>query len=69
MEIVWERKKKVEGKKELVQLESEMDELYLEFPGGFVEEKEKNLALDKEKRKRVLLKKEEETWRQKSRVN
>jgi hypothetical protein len=69
MVIVWERKKKVEGKKELVQLESELDKLYSEFPGGFVEEKDKLSVLDKEQRKRTLLKQEEETWRQKSRVN
>jgi hypothetical protein len=67
--IVWERKKKAEGKKELVQLDSELDELYSEFPGGFVEDKVKISVLDKEQRKMVLLKQEEETWRQKSRVN
>jgi hypothetical protein len=66
---VWERKKKVEGKKELVQLESELEKLYSDFLGGFVKEIDKLLVLDKEKRKLVLLRQEEETWRQKSRVN
>jgi hypothetical protein len=64
MVIVWERKKKDEGKKELVQLESDLDKLYTDFPGGFVEEKDKLSVLDKEQRKRTLLKQEEETWRQ-----
>jgi hypothetical protein len=69
MVIVWERKKKDEDKKELVQLESDLDKLYTDFPGGFVEENDKLLVLAKEQRKRTLLKQEEETWRQKSRVN
>jgi hypothetical protein len=59
---VWERKKKVEGKKEMIQLELELDKLYTEFLGGFVEDKDRLLVLDKEQRKRVLLKQEEETW-------
>jgi hypothetical protein len=47
MVTVWERKKLVEGKKELVQLESELDKLYADFPGGFIEEKDKLSILDK----------------------
>jgi hypothetical protein len=37
--------------------------------GGFLEENVKILVLAKEQRKITLLKREEETWRQKSRVN
>jgi hypothetical protein len=69
MVIEWERKKKDEDKKELVQLESELDKMYTDFPGGFVEESVKVLVMAKEQRKMTLLKQEEETWRQKSRVN
>jgi hypothetical protein len=60
---VWERKKNDEGKKELVQLELELEKLYSNFPTEFVEEKDKLLVLDKEQRKLVLLKQEEDTWR------
>jgi len=67
--IVWERKKKVEGKHELVQLETDLEELYSSFPRGFVEEEVKNSVLVKEQRKMILLKQYEDTWRHKSRVN
>jgi hypothetical protein len=67
--VVWERKKKVEGKKELLQLELDLDKLYSDFPGFFVKEIDKLMVLEKEKRKLVLLRQEEETWRHKSRVN
>jgi hypothetical protein len=50
-------------------LESDLDKLYSYFLGGFVEEKDKLSVMDKEKRKRTLLKQEEETWRQKCRAN
>jgi hypothetical protein len=47
MVTIWERKKMAEDKKELVQLELEMDKLYSDFLGGFMEEKDKLLVLDK----------------------
>jgi hypothetical protein len=67
--INWERKKKLEAKEELVNLEFELDTLYSNFPGGFEKEEDKVLVIEKEKRKLVLLRQEEETWRQKSRLN
>jgi hypothetical protein len=50
-------------------LELQLEKLYSNFPRDFVEVKDKLLVLDKEQRKLVLLKQEEDTWRQKSRVN
>jgi hypothetical protein len=67
--IEWERNKKHLAKEELTQLETELDILYFEFPGGFEKDEEKVLVLEKEKRKLFLLKQEEETWQQKSRIN
>jgi hypothetical protein len=49
--VVWERKKKVEAKEELVQLELDLDKLYSDFPRGFEKEEDKIMVLDKEKRK------------------
>jgi hypothetical protein len=62
------KNKKLKSKEELVQLEVDLDILYSTFPGGFEGEDERKLVTEKEKRKLELLKKEEETWRQKSRV-
>jgi hypothetical protein len=45
-----------------------LDTLYSEFPGGFVQEDDKELVMEKEKMKFFLLRQEEETWRQKSRI-
>jgi len=67
--IVWERKKKVADKAEVVQLEFDLESLYSKSPGGFVLEEEKVLVMEKEKRKLLLLRQEEETLRQKSRIN
>jgi hypothetical protein len=63
------KKEKTRAKEELVNLEHELDTLYTDFPRGFEKEEEKLLVLEKEKRKLVLLSQEEETWRQKSRIN
>jgi hypothetical protein len=57
------------AKEELVQIECDLDTLYSDFPKGFEKEEDKLLVLEKEKRKLFLLKQEEETWRQKSRIN
>ena len=54
---------------EFLQLEFDLDTLYSDFPGDFEKEDEKVLVLEKEKRKLFLLNQEEETWRQKSRIN
>jgi hypothetical protein len=67
--INWERKKKLEAKEELVKIEMDLDTMYTNFPEGFEKEEDKVLVLEKEKRKMVLLRQEEETWRQKSRLN
>jgi len=67
--INWERKKKREAKDELVNIEIELDTLYSNFPRDFEKEEDKVLILEKEKRKLVILRHEEETWRQKSRLN
>jgi hypothetical protein len=48
MVIVSERKKKEEGKKELVQLELDLDKLYIDFPRGFVEKNDKLSVVSKE---------------------
>jgi hypothetical protein len=66
--IGWERNKKRLAKEELIQIECDLDILYSDFPKGFQEE-DKLLVIEKEKRKVFLLKQEEETWRQKSRIN
>jgi hypothetical protein len=47
----------------------DLDTLYTDFPRGFEKEGDKVMVLEKEKRKLELLRQEEETWRQKSRVN
>jgi hypothetical protein len=47
--IVWERKKKVADKAELVQLEFDLESLYSESPGGFVLEEEKDWLWKKKK--------------------
>jgi hypothetical protein len=44
------------AKEELIQLETDLDILYSDFPGGFEKEDEKVLVLEKEKRKLFLLK-------------
>jgi hypothetical protein len=67
--ISWERNKKILAKEELIQIELDLDILYSDFPEGFEKEEDKLLVLEKEKRKLFLLKQEEETWRQKSRIN
>jgi hypothetical protein len=59
--IVWERKKNVADKGELVQLEFDLESLYSKSRGGFVLEEEKVLVMEKEKRKLLLLRQEEET--------
>ena len=51
-----------------------MKHIFIEFSSlisyfAIEKEKEKVLVLEKEKRKLELLKQEEETWRQKSRIN
>jgi hypothetical protein len=45
-----------------------LDFIYSTFPGGFEGEDDRVLVAKKEKTKLDLLKKEEETWRKKSRV-
>jgi transcriptional regulator with XRE-family HTH domain len=67
--IRWERNKKKKSKEELIQLEVDLEILYSDFPGGFERDEDKALVAEKEKRKMELLKQEEETWRQKTRVN
>jgi len=67
--IGWERNKKHLSKEEFTQLEVDLDILYTDFPGGFKKDEDKELLLEKEKRKLELLKQKEETWRQKSRIN
>jgi hypothetical protein len=47
----------------------DLDTLYTDFPRGFQKEGDKVMVLEKEKRKLELLRHEEETSRQKSRVN
>jgi hypothetical protein len=47
----------------------ELDTLYTNYPGGFEKEVDKVLVLEKEKIKLVILRQEEETWRQKRRLN
>jgi hypothetical protein len=66
--IKWERNKKIKSKEELVQLEVDLENLYSSLPGGFEREDDRVLVVEKENRKMELLKQEEETWRQKSRV-
>ena len=44
--IRWERKKKIDAKEELVNLELDLDTLYTNFPGGF-EEDRKLLVIEK----------------------
>jgi hypothetical protein len=61
MVINWERKKKLEAKEELGNIEMDLDKLYTNFPGGFEKEEDKVLVLEKEKRKLVLLRQEEDT--------
>lgn len=61
--IVWERKKKVVSKEELLHLELDLDTLYFEFLRGFVQEVDKELVMEKEKRKLFHLRQEELTWR------
>jgi hypothetical protein len=65
----WERKKKSEAREELIKLELDLDNYYTNYPGGFEKEEDKVTVLEMEKRKLVLLRQEEETWRQKSRIN
>jgi hypothetical protein len=67
--IKWERKKKLAAKEELVKIERDLDTLYTNHPEGFEEEVDRALVLEKEQRKLLLLRQEEETWRQKSRLN
>jgi hypothetical protein len=69
MMIKWEKKKNLEAKEELVKFELELDTLYSNHPGGFEKEEEKVLIAEKEQRKLFLMRQEEETWRQKSRLN
>jgi hypothetical protein len=57
--IKWERKKKLAAKEELVKIERDLDTLYTNHP----------LVLEKGQRKLILLIQEEETWRQKRRLN
>jgi len=54
-------------KEDLVHLEVDLEGLYSLNPGGFELEEERALVVEKEARKLVLLKKEDDTWRQKSR--
>ena len=67
--VKWERKKKLVTKEELVKIEMELDTLYTNYPGGFKKEADKVMVLEKERRKLVILRQEEETWRQKRRLN
>jgi hypothetical protein len=50
-------------------VESELEYLYSNHPEGFEKEEDKVLIAEKEQRKLFLLRQEEETWRQKSRIN
>jgi hypothetical protein len=59
----WEKNKKLKSKEELVQIEVDLDILYSTFPGGFVQDDEREWVTEKEGRKLELLKQEEETWR------
>jgi hypothetical protein len=43
---------------------NKLDTLYTDFTGGFEKEEDKVLVSEKEKRKLVLLRQVEETWRQ-----
>jgi hypothetical protein len=47
----------------------DLEIIYCEFLGGFERVEDKVLVVEKEKRKMDMLKKEEETWRQRNRVN
>jgi len=46
-----------------------LEELYVDNPGGFENDEDKEIVIGIEKRKLTLLRKEEETWRKKSRIN
>lgn len=50
-------------------LERDLETLYTSHPRGFEKEVEKALVIEKKQRKMVILNREEETWRQKSRAN
>jgi hypothetical protein len=56
-------------KGELSKLEDDLYILYIDFPKGFEKEEKKKLVLEREKRKMELLNQEEETWRQKRKIN
>jgi hypothetical protein len=53
----------------LAKIESELDALYNNLPGGLEKEDDRVLIVEKEQRKSILLRQEEVTWRQKSRIN
>ena len=59
--INWEKNKKIKAKEELVKLEVELDIIYSNHLRGFENEIEKEMIVEKEKRKLVLLRQEEET--------
>jgi hypothetical protein len=67
--IKWERKKKLIARGELLKIEEELELLYSNNPGGIEKEEDKVIVIGLEKRKLILLRQEEETWRQKSRIN
>jgi hypothetical protein len=62
----WERKKKNETREELIKLELDLDNFYANYPGGFERGIDKVIVLELEKKKLLLLRQEEEAWRQKS---
>jgi len=47
----------------------DLETLYINYPGGFEKEVDKVLVLEKERRKLVILKQDEEIRRQKNRLN
>jgi len=65
----WERKKKSKAREEFIMIEFDLDNFYTNYPGGLEKEIDKVIVLELERRKLVLLRQEEETWRQKRRIN
>jgi hypothetical protein len=43
----WEKNKKLKSKEELVQIEVDLDILYSKFPGGFVQDDEREWVIEK----------------------
>jgi hypothetical protein len=63
--IKWGKNKKLKSKEELVQIEAALDLLYSTKPKGFLRDVDREMVIEKKKRKVELLKQDEEIWRQK----